>query len=304
MNNTFLSTLLGFSRVRLLTLSFLACFLISACTTNAERAEQNWSEKKLYRQAKDQLENNNYYRAVDLLQMLESRYPFGPYAEQAQLDLIYGHFKSYEYEAAVASAERFIRLHPQHPSIDYAYYMKGLSNYTEGRGIFDRFIPSDASLRDPGPAREAFFDFAQLLARYPNSAYAADAKARMVYLRNLLARAEINSANYYFKRGAYLAAANRGKRVVENYPNTPAVADALAVMTQAYILLDLAELSDESFDVLKLNYPQHPSVGEDGKFVTKFHADGIERSWLNRLSFGILDHPEPPTFDYRPEYGY
>lgn len=277
---------------------------LAGCATESTRPTEDWTERQLYDAARKQLENKNYLQATETLQLLESRYPFGPYADQAQLELIFAYYRSFENEAAIASAERFIRLHPQHPHVDYAYYMMGLAKFTEGAGIFDRFLPVDNSQRDPGPARESFNDFAQLLARFPESQYAGDAKARMVHLRNLLARYEINAANYYFKRGAYLAATNRGRYVVENFPQTPAVADGLAVMVQGYLLLGTPDLADQALNVLRLNYPEHPSLADNGEFITKFTAEGAERSWLNKASFGLLDRAEPPRFEYRTEHGY
>src|SRR5512139_1394902 len=223
-------------------------------------------ERQLYETARKNLNNSNFDLAIKNLQLLEARYPFGPYAEQAQLELIYAHYRNYDHEEAVAAAERFIRLHPQHPNVDYAYYMKGLSSYTESQGMLERFLPTDMTQRDPGPARQSFADFSQLLSRYPNSEYAADARARMVALRNLLARYEINVANYYFKRRAYVAALNRGRFVVENFQETPAVPDALAVMAQAYIILGMPELADNAIAALRRNYPQHPSLDEAGNF--------------------------------------
>jgi len=181
--------------------------------------------------------------------------------------------------------------------VDYAFYMKGLAGYAREQDIFDRFMRSDVTKRDISYARASFSDFAQLLARFPDSPYAADARARMVHLRNQLARHEIHVANYYFKRGAYLAAANRGRYVVENFQKTTAVPDALAVMVQAYILLGLEDLAQSTQEVLALNYPQHPAVGRDGEFVGKYTSDGELRSFLNRVSFGLLDPPEPPFFD-------
>ena len=253
----------------------------------------------MYEEAQRSLGNKNYDVAVRALQMLESRYPFGKYAEQAQLELIYAHYGAYEHEAAVEAADRFIRLHPQHPNTDYAYYMKGLAAYTDNEDVFARFLPTDQTLRDTSHAKEAFAEFAQLLARFPNSPYAADAKARMVYLRNLLARHEINVANYYFRRGAYMAATNRGRYVVENFQRTPAVADGLAVMAQGYILLGKEDLAKDSISTLSLNYPQHPSLDENGEFQSVFTLDGLQRSWINTLSFGLFDPPKPPQFDNR-----
>jgi len=254
----------------------------------------------MYEEAERSLGNRNFDLAVRALQMLESRYPFGKYAEQAQLELIYAHYGAYEHEAAVEAADRFIRLHPQHPNTDYAYYMKGLAAYSGNDDIFARFLPTDETLRDTSHAKEAFAEFAQLLARFPSSSYAADAKARMVYLRNLLARHEINVANYYFRRGAYMAATNRGRYVVENFQRTPAVADALAVMAQGYILLGKDDLAKDSIATLMINYPEHPSLDKNGEFQSVYTLEGLQRSWINKLSFGLFDPPKPPQFDNRP----
>jgi len=235
------------------------------------------------------------------LQLLESRYPFGKYAEQAQLELIYAHYQAYEHEAAVEAADRFIRLHPQNPNVDYAYYMKGLAAYSVDQDIFDRFIPTEYAERDTSHAKEAFGEFSQLVARFPASPYAADARARMVYLRNMLARHEIMVANYYFRRGAYLAATNRGTFVVENFQQTPAVADGLAVMAQGYILLGYEDLARDTIAVLALNYPDHSSLDRNGEFQSAYTLDGLQRSWINRLSFGLFDPPEAPQFGSGPD---
>ncbi len=287
-------------RIVLLSLTLL---LLSACSGNEEMElppGANSSEYELYQEAQRYLRNKNYELAVQALQLLESRFPFGRYAEQAQLELVYAHYNNFEREAAIEAADRFIRLHPQHPSVDYAYYMKGLSAYSENESLFDRFIPKDITTRDTSYAREAFAEFAQLLARYPDSPYAPDARARMIYLRNLLARSEINIANYYFRRGAYIAALNRGRYVVENFPQTPAVGDGLAVMVQGYRLLGLEDLAQDSLDVLVLNYPDHPSVSDNGEFISNYSFDGPERSFINKATLGLIDRPTPPQFDNRP----
>ena len=177
--------------------------------------------------------------------------------------------------------------------------MKGLAAYTGNEDIFSRFVPTDTTKRDTSHAKEAFAEFSQLLARFPDSTYAADARARMVHLRNLLARHEIVVANYYFRRGAYMAAANRGRYVVENFQQTPAVADGLAVMAQGYILLDLNDLAEDSISVLALNYPDHPSLDKNGEFKSVYTLDGLQRSWINKMSFGLFDPPKPPQFDNR-----
>lgn len=260
------------------------------------------TEKLLYDNAQRQLRSSQWEVAVQTLQTLEENFPFGNYAEQAQLELIYAYYKNYQTEAAIAAADRFIRLHPQHRQVDYAFYMKGLATFNEGRGALDSFLPTDSTRRDPGLARESFSHFAQLLARYPNSLYAPDARKRMIYLRNILARYEIHVANYYFKRGAIVAAASRGRYVVENFQKTPAVPDGLAVMVQAYKLLGKDELAEESLEVLRSNFPNHPALREDGSFR---YADGSQkgqRSWVSKLTFGLFDKPVSPSFDSREQY--
>ena len=272
------------------------------CSSNDELPEMaDTGEQQMYEQIQEYLQNSNYSESVRALQLLESRYPFGKYAEQAQLELIYAHYQAYEHEAAVEAADRFIRLHPQNPNVDYAYYMKGLAAYTGTEDIFDRFIPTDHSERDTSHFKEAFGEFAQLVSRYPASPYAADARARMVYLHNLLARHEITVANYYFRRGAYLAATNRGSYVVENFQQTPAVADGLAVMAQGYILLGYNDLARDTIAVLAQNYPDHYSLDKNGEFQSVYTLDGLQRSWINKISFGLFDPPEPPQFDNRPD---
>ena len=287
--------------VKALLIAFSLALTLAGCSSDDEKP-QDMTEKELYEQAQEKLRDESFQLAVKNLQLLEARYPFGPYAEQAQLEIIYAHYRNFEPEAAIAAADRFIRLHPQHPNVDYAYYIKGLANYAEGEGFLDRFLPTDMTMRDPGAALQSFEDFRQLLYRYPDSPYARDAKARMVYLRARLARYEINVANYYFKRGAYLAAANRGRYVVENFPQTPATGDALAVMVQAYQLLGLNELADDSLAMLNTNYPDHPSLDDNGQFISKFSVAETQRSLLNKVSFGLFDHSAPPKFDNRAEY--
>ncbi|MFV0477109.1 MAG: outer membrane protein assembly factor BamD [Parahaliea sp.] len=288
--------------LRILILALLAGGLIACSGNDTPEISAETGEQQMYEEAQDYLDNGSFDLAVKSLQMLESRYPFGKYAEQAQLELIYAHYGAYEYEAAVEAADRFIRLHPQHPNVDYAYYMKGLAAYTSNQDIFSRFLPTDDSKRDVSFAKESFSEFSQLVSRFPDSPYAADAKARMVYLRNLLARHEINVANYYFRRGAYLAATNRGRYVVENFQRTPAVPDGLAVMAQGYILLGMNDLAEDAIKVLASNYPSHPALDEQGDFNSDFTLEGVQRSWVNKLSFGLFDPPQPPQFNNRGVY--
>ena len=268
-------------------LLLIAIFALTAACSSNETVSENLGETELYQQAQADLDNKSYTSAITKLKTLESRYPFGRFAEQAQLELIYAYYRNMEPEAARSSAERFIRLHPQHPNVDYAYYLKGLASFDQDRGLLARFLPLDMTKRDPGAARDSFNEFAQLTTRYPNSRYAPDAKARMVYLRNLLAANEIHVAHYYLKRQAYVAAANRGRYVVENFQGTPSVGDGLAVMTEAYQRLKLDDLAASSLETLTLNYPEHASL-EDGKFVP-LEQEADNRGWLSRATLGLIE---------------
>lgn len=275
---------------------------LAACASNEEQddmAKIRETERELYETAQRQLRTQQWDLAIDNLQRLEDNFPFGTYGEQAQLELIYAYYRNYEFEASIAAADRFIRLHPRHRNVDYAYYMRGLASFDEGRGLFERFMPTDMSQRDPGSARESFGYFNQLLTLFPDSQYAPDAEKRMIHLRNRLARYEIHVANYYFKRGAYLAAVNRGRYVVENFQETPAVPDALAVMVQGYKLLGLSDLQQNALEMLRTNYPQHPALTDNGEFDFQFSTAEDERSWISRLTFGMFDKSEPPGFDSR-----
>lgn len=279
--------------------------LLLACSGDGDENDviADSGEQQIYEQAQRYLNARNFDLAIRALQALESRYPFGRYAEQAQLELVYAHYGAFEPEAAIEAADRFIRLHPQHPNVDYAYYMKGLATASSSDDLLARFSPTDKTKRDTSYAKEAFAEFAQLVSRYPDSPYAPDAKDRMVHLRNLLARHEIHVANYYFRRGAYLAAANRGRFVVENFQRTPAVPDGLAVMAQGYLLLGMDDLAQDAIDTLVLNYPDHPSLNKKGEFDTVYTADGLQRSLINKISFGLLNPPKPPQFDSRNRRG-
>jgi outer membrane protein assembly factor BamD len=276
----------------LLLIAILA--LTAACSSKQPEVDENLSEVELYQQAQADLDNRSYTSAISKLKALESRYPFGRYAEQAQLELIYAYYKNVEPEAAKSAAERFIRLHPQHANVDYAYYLKGLASFDQDRGLLARFLPLDMTKRDPGAARDSYNEFAQLTSRYPTSRYAPDAKQRMIYLRNLLAAYEVHVAHYYLKRQAYVAAANRGRYVVENFQETPAVGDGLAIMTEAYQRLSLDDLAATSLETLKLNYPDHPSL-VDGQFVPR-EEEADNRSWLAKATLGLIetDTPLPP----------
>lgn len=273
--------------------------MLTACSSNDNKVSQG-SEQMTYDVAQKYLRTSNWEAAAEALEILEENFPFGTYAEQAQLELIYAYYRGEEYEAAIASADRFIRLHPQHRNVDYAFYMRGVSAF-QNDSAFYSILPTDITKRDAGTARESFDYFSQLLDRYPESQYAMDAQKRMLYLRNMLARYEIHVANYYFKRGAYLAAANRGRFVVENFQQTPAVPDGLAVMAQAYHMLGMEDLSKSSAKVLATNFPDHPALKKDGEFNYRFGRDD-KLDWVTVVTLGLFKKQPYTNFDTRYQY--
>lgn len=232
-----------------------------------------WSAQRLYSEAKDNLNSGNYERAVKLYETLEARYPFGRYAQQAQLEIAYAYYKDNEPVSAIAAADRFIKLHPNHPHVDYAYYLKGLVNFNDDLGYLGKLIDQDLSERDPRAMRDAFLAFKELVTRFPESKYAPDATARMKYLVNALANHEVHVAKYYLKREAWVAAANRAKEVLKTYPEAPAMEEALAILVVAYDKLKLTDLRDDAKRVLLLNFPNSKyakGVNVEGKAWYRF----------------------------------
>ncbi len=244
--------------------SLLTILALSACSYFEEKEDvtEKWPAERLYAEARGALDAGSYDKAVELYEKLEARFPFGTYGQQAILDLAYAYHKNDDPDAAISTAERFIKLYPQNAHVDYAYYLKGLTNFQRGKGFTERILPMDESQRDPASSLRAFEDFSELVKRYPDSQYAEDAKLRMTYLRNILAEHEIHVAHYYMRRGAFVAAANRARYVVEKYPRTPSIPDALVIMAKAYKVMELTELSTDALRVLELNYPNHPGLYE------------------------------------------
>ena len=235
---------------------------LAACSSGPSTEYQTYPElnaRELYESALTSMKQGNYGSAIRRLEALDLRYPFGAYSQQSQLDLIYAYYKRGDNESAISTADRFIRQNPRHVNVDYAYYMKGLVNFNSEVGFFQEIFAAKLSERDASSARQAFEDFAELMRRYPESNYAADARQRMIFLRNRLADYEIHVARYYMTRDAFLAAANRAKYVVEHYPKTPAVADALNIMATAYDILELTDLAADARTVLKHNFPDYES---------------------------------------------
>lgn len=276
--------------MRSFTQSFLilSCLILAACSSTDKRPE-DLSEREFYEQAREAMEDNNFLIASERLQQLESRYPFGDYAEQAQLELIYTQHMMSDMEGALASAERFIRLHPLHKQVDYAYYMRGLSVYELGFNFVERYTPSEQARRDPTPFRDAFNHFDELVRRYPDSQYNEDAQKRMIFLRDRLAQYEVGVGRFYLKRHAYLAAAQRGERVMLGYQGTSAVADALALQIEAYRLLGQDLEAQQALALLNKNYPEHEQLTEEGKFIESGLIKEDRRTLIGVMSFGLIE---------------
>ncbi len=257
------------TRLATLLTVFLIGIALTGCSMFGKEADETegWNASKIYAEAASEMDSGNYKRAIELYEKLEARYPFGRYAMQAQLDVAYANYRAEEPEAALAAADRFIKLYPQNPYVDYAYYLKGIVNYNRSVGFLDKYVPMDVSQRDPGAALDAFSDFSELVKRFPDSKYSADARQRMVYLRNNLAKNEVNVARYYMKRGAYVAAANRANYVIERFQRTSAVEDALETLVAAYEALGEKQLAADAQRVLDVNR-------KAGRFVSDEPAPG------------------------------
>jgi outer membrane protein assembly factor BamD len=256
---------------------FLA-LLLSACGLLPKEVQDSnaWSASKYYSEAKTELNDGNYSAAIKLFEALEARYPYGRYAQQAQLEIAYAHYKDGEQAMAIAAADRFIKLHPNHANVDYAYYLKGLANFNDDLGLMgivtEKILNQDMSERDPKASRESFENFKELVTRFPKSKYAADAVQRMKHLVNVVALNEVQVARYYMKRGGYVAAANRAQYALKEYPQTPATEEALFIMMKAYDELGMTDLRDDADRVMRKNFP-------NSKFLSDSSGVGGEAWW-------------------------
>ncbi len=232
---------------------------------------KDWDAKKFYNDAKAAMSKGSYSKAIELYEALESRYPFGDYAAQTQLDVAYAYYKNEDAESALAAADRFIKINPRSPYLEYAYYLKGLINYNRDITFLSRFIPTDSTQRDQNNGKEALAIFTELEKRFPKSKYLPDAKQRVVALRNNLAMHEVKIARFYLRRKAYMAAANRASTVVKDFERTSAVPYALQVMQEAYTKLGLEDLARDTQQIYNQNYPDGPPVPEYGD--TSFAQD-------------------------------
>ncbi|AHI32454.1 MULTISPECIES: outer membrane protein assembly factor BamD [Marinobacter] len=273
------------SVVRLLLVTTAALF-ISACASN-DKQEEVLPEQTYYENARDAMNSGNFNEAEQNLDYLETYYPFGRYAEQAQLDLIYARYQNLDLEGARAAADRFLRLNPQSDHADYALYMRGLASYNLDIGLAARYFPVDVSARDPGEQRQAFRDFSELLNRYPSSEYAPDARQRMIAIRNRLAELELYAARYYISREAYIAANNRARYIIENYSTTPSVEEALIILAETFRFMDLKKGATDAVAMLKENFPDSAAFNENGEFQPDI-LKREDRSLSSVVTFGLM----------------
>lgn len=232
-----------------------ALALVGCGTLEVQNETVGWSAERIYQTAHDAMNDGNYTRAIKLFENLEARYPYGRYAQQAILESAYANYRSGETQAAIGQCDRFIRMYPNHPSADYAYYLKGLVYFREDQGLLGYLYELELSERDPRSMREAFDAFKDLAEKFPDSRYAEDSKTRMVYLSNAMGMYEVHAARYYYNRGAYLSAVNRAQAALVNFPRTASNEEALGLMIQSYEKLGLTDLATDTRRILEASYP-------------------------------------------------
>jgi outer membrane protein assembly factor BamD len=248
-----------------LVVASLALSALSGCGLFGEKADEtkNWPVTKLYAEAREEMDGAHYEAAIKLFEKLESSYPFGTYAAQAQMEIAYAHYKAQDQAEALASVERFIKLHPNHPAVDYMYYLRGLINFNDQIGFLSALYSQDPTERDPKATRESFTAFKALVDKFPDSKYAPDSIARMKYLVNAMASYEVHVAKYYYRRGAYLAALNRAQGAVTDYADAPAIEEALFLMMRSYEKMGMYDLRDDVQRVFMKNYPKSRFLNPD-----------------------------------------
>jgi outer membrane protein assembly factor BamD len=239
-------------------LGLCSSILFTGCADSNYDPTKDWSVDKLYNEAKDEMASGGYDKAIGMYEKLEGRAAGTPLAQQAQLDKAWAQFKTNEPVQAIATLDRFIKLHPASPALDYALYLKGLVNFNDNLGLFSSLAQQDLAERDPKQAKESFEAFRELVVRFPNSKYAEDGRLRMAFIKNSLARSDVHVARFYYKRGAYVAAINRAQATVQEYRDVPAVEEALFIMVQSYDKLGLNQLRDDTKRVLESTYPNTP----------------------------------------------
>jgi outer membrane protein assembly factor BamD len=261
----------GFVLIRRQLSAVLLGLLLAACASTDNDPTAGWSVDKIRDQARDEMANLQYEKAAKLFEKLEGRAAGTPLAQQAQLDKAYAYYKNKDIVLALATLDRFIKIHPASPALDYAMYLKGLVNFNEDTGFLDVLAKQDMADRDQKAAKESFDAFRELVTRFPDSKYSEDARQRMAYMVNTLARSEVNVARYYYQRGAYVAAINRVQTAIQDYQGTPAMRDALQLLADCYDKLGLTQLRDDTRRVLMVNYPPQPTDSKaSGKSWWKF----------------------------------
>ena len=260
------------STVRILLLAGASVLFAGCASTTSDDKTSNWSPNKIYAEAKDELNSGSYDKAVILYEKLEGRAAGTPLAQQAQLDKAYAQYKSNEPAQAQATLDRFVKLHPASPAIDYALYLKGIVNFNDDLGWLSFLTRQNLSERDQKAAKESFEAFKELVARFPDSRYTPDARLRMTYIVNSLAEYEVHVARYYYRRGAYVAAVNRAQSALADYRDVPALEEALYIMVRSYDALGLTQLRDDSKRVLETNYP-------NSEFITQGFKGSTDPWW-------------------------
>lgn len=249
----------------------LMAITLSGCGWFGDKldAQKNWTVEQFYQKAKEEMDSGNWQAAIKAYEALEAKYPFGRYAQQAQIDIAYCHYKEGDSAQAIAAVDRFAKLHPNHPNLDYALYLKGLVNFRVDLGFMSFIADQDLAERDAKAARDSFENFKELVQRFPESKYSEDARARMAYLVDALARGETKVADYYLRRGAPLAAANRAQSVILRYPQAKARDEALVILREAYKRMGITDLSDDVAKIIAKNNPQQ-AAAEQSKSWWKF----------------------------------
>lgn len=247
----------------------VCAFVLSACSTAVKDPTATWSPNKIYAEAKDEANSGAYDKAIPLFEKLEGRAAGTPLAQQAQLEKAYAQFKSGEQPQSLATLDRFIKLHPASPAIDYALYLKGLVNFNENLGLFSFLYRQDLSERDQKAAKESFETFKELVNRFPESKYSVDARSRMIYIVNSLAQHEVHVARYYYTRGAYISAINRAQTAIADYRDVPVLEDAIFILYKSYEALGMTQLRDDAKRVMEQTYPQSEYLSKGFRSVNE-----------------------------------
>jgi outer membrane protein assembly factor BamD len=257
------------SKTGSLALLAFVCVGLAACASVTDDQTTNWSPNKIYAEAKSEANDGAYDKAIPLYEKLEGRAAGTPLAQQAQLDKAYAQFKNGDQAQAIATIDRFLKLHPASPALDYALYLKGTVNFSDNLGFFGSYTKQDLSERDQKAAKESFDAYKELVAKFPESKYSSDAKQRMTYIVNSLALYEVHVAKYYFSRGAYVAAINRAQLAITDYRDVPALEEAMYIIYKSYEALDIVQLRDDARRIMETSFPKSELLQSGNKSVTR-----------------------------------